>query len=606
MIKKFKENIVLVLLIVSLLFSNSFTDVYILPKEFYILIFISVFLVLYSIWLLVFNKEEPVIKFDIVDFLFLLYAVYIFIQYLLVKGFSNIEQEIIIAGYYFVFYFFIKQVLVSKTYGLNLYYLLPMILIFPFLQAIYGFLEYSGIVSRNEFFDIGGSYGNPGAYTNFLIASYPLAFGLLIFNNKSDFSGWHWFLILATFIFVTLILPLSHSRTAWISAFTCITFLLLFKYQIFQKLLYSKYKWIIMISLSILLVFSMIQLYQYKKDSSSGRLFIWELSLKSISENPIFGKGFNTFIHSHNIQQANYFKSHPDDIKTGYLADNIIFSYNDFLNIGVETGLTGLLLFLAIIGVIIFLFIKERKNYLKDKGILVPVFFSFLIILMSALFSYPFRSIPVNLYFLLFLAILSSGLTNKRKIISICKQRYKVLALFLLIISVVVLQLEIKRCKSNLKWGEAAKYIRTEKQQNALAIYKEIYSDLRYNSNFLYNYGAELSLIGQYQKSIELLKECEQKLNDADVYTYLGNSYEGIGMVNEAEKSFEQASYIIPHKLYPKYRLVYLYANMNQIDKALEMANKVLKMKPKIESDITRKLKIDIQHFIKSVKENHQ
>ena len=117
---------------------------------------------------------------------------------------------------------------------------------------------------------------------------------------------------------------------------------------------------------------------------------------------------------------------------------------------------------------------------------------------------------------------------------------------------------------------------------------------------------ADLYILVDREKSIELLKECEQKINDADVYTYLGNSYEGNGMLNEAEKAFKQASFIIPHKLYPKYRLVYLYAEMNKLNDALEMANKILLMKPKVESDITGKLKEDIQHFIESVEVNYK
>src|SRR3972149_6429535 len=126
-------------------------------------------------------------------------------------------------------------------------------------------------------------------------------------------------IILISFLLVTIILPVTKARTAWVSAFASIIFILVYKYRVMQKLLVSRYKWIIMVSISIVLIFLLVQLYQYKKDSSLGRLFIWGLTLKTISENPAFGKGYNTFIYSHNIQQANYFKAHPDDMETGYL-----------------------------------------------------------------------------------------------------------------------------------------------------------------------------------------------------------------------------------------------------------------------------------------------
>ena len=62
-----------------------------------------------------------------------------------------------------------------------------------------------------------------------------------------------------------------------------------------------------------------------------------------ISDKPIFGFGYNTFYSVYPDYQASYFNKHPNS-KYKLLADNTKYGFNEILQIGVENGITGIIL----------------------------------------------------------------------------------------------------------------------------------------------------------------------------------------------------------------------------------------------------------------------
>lgn len=152
--------------------------------------------------------------------------------------------------------------------------------------------------------------------------------------------------------------------------------------------------------------------------------------------------------------------------------------------------------------------------------------------------------------------------------------------------------------QAQLKWKEASVMVSNNKRTEAMPLYEELYPKLNYSGMYLYNYGAELSLSGDYQNSLRILKETENKLNDADFYNYLGNTYEGLGDLANAEKAFLKSSLIVPHQLYPQYRLVYLWAKTNKLREAINLAQYIINKKPKVQSDIANQIKQDLTKFV--------
>ena len=123
---------------------------------------------------------------------------------------------------------------------------------------------------------------------------------------------------------------------------------------------------------------------------------------------------------------------------------------------------------------------------------------------------------------------------------------------------------------------------------------------MKYNQYFLFNYGAEMSLAKNYTNSINLLKEAEPVLNDADLYIYMGMSYQGIGDYVNAEKCYVKASEIMPAKFYPVYRLVKLYQKQNRINESVQLAKNLLNMPVKIPSEIITNILAEMENYVNS------
>ena len=477
------------------------------------------------------------------------------------------------------------------------------------LQVIHGFLQLTDVLpSYLEDFKLGGSYGNPGLYANYLVAVLPLALGIwLSKNGNSAFGQALKVFSIIVFTAIIAILPVTKARTSWIAAIVGIVFIVNHRYSIAQKILLKLKRPVEKISVllaGLALIFLVsYKLYHFKEGSSSGRMFIWETTLNIIEKKPVFGTGFNTFKNAHNTAQAEYFRAHPNDTKTAYLADNVIFAFNDYLEMASETGIIGLFLFLSVIFFVFQNVLFKKKSNLEKESLDFSILVSLVVILVTAIFSYPFRSVGVNLFFIVYIAILSAGAGDQVFTIKINNSLFKPVLVLLIILFGHFLSLEVSRCKANVEWGKAVSNIQKGNYERAFQIYNNIYPKLQYSGNFLYNYGAELSILGKYKEGLEILNQCENKINDADFYTYLGNTYEGLNRLNEAETAFLQASYIIPHKLYPFYRLAIIYAKKNDMHRALEMARLVLAMKPKVESDVTRHIKADMEQFINLNKE---
>jgi len=126
-----------------------------------------------------------------------------------------------------------------------------------------------------------------------------------------------------------------------------------------------------------------------------------------------------------------------------------------------------------------------------------------------------------------------------------------------------------------------------------------LYPVLSYDPYFLYNYGAVLTLNQEYKQAIEILNKAKLKLNDYDVHFYLGICYKELNLNNKAIYYFTKASLLIPSRFYPKYMLVKIYEKTGNRNKMLELANDILLMNPKVNSDIIMQMKKEMKILIK-------
>ncbi len=107
-------------------------------------------------------------------------------------------------------------------------------------------------------------------------------------------------------------------------------------------------------------------LYTQKKDSANGRLLIRKVSYNMFKENPLLGNGVNSFQAHYMDYQAKYFKDNPTS-KYSQLADNTKHPFNEFIKIGVEYGVVGLLIVFSVIFFVIQLSLKNKHKAIISR-----------------------------------------------------------------------------------------------------------------------------------------------------------------------------------------------------------------------------------------------
>jgi tetratricopeptide (TPR) repeat protein len=175
----------------------------------------------------------------------------------------------------------------------------------------------------------------------------------------------------------------------------------------------------------------------------------------------------------------------------------------------------------------------------------------------------------------------------------------KLFTLAFIVVLSVFLIIQYQRNKAERQWIYAFRAMRENRLDDAYMMYQNLYPDLKYNQFFLFNYGAELSLMKRYEESARILKEAEPRLNDADFYIYLATDYESLGKMDDAEASYTKAMNIMPAKLFPRYRLVGVYMNTGRKDQAIKMAKSILDMKVKVQSPVTDAIRQEMSEFLK-------
>jgi hypothetical protein len=273
------------------------------------------------------------------------------------------------------------------------------------------------------------------------------------------------------------------------------------------------------------------------------------------------------------MTQARYFKTHPNDSYNAYYADNIGYAFNEFLQITAELGLFGITAFICVLMFTIASLYKTKPSKkLSNEMLRASAQIVVLACIIYSFVSYPFWITGSITLFFVFLSMASS---DAKVVVTITLNR-----LFwksILVCSIILLVLNGMYQKNQVAYYEQwhqASLMAVSGNSNGLALMAEIYPELDHDKLFLYNYGTELSLAGDYVKGIEVLEKARMELNDCNVYSYLANDYEAIGRFDKAIQYFEIANNTMPSRLYPKYRLYRLYDKTND-SRALSMAQKL-------------------------------
>ncbi|MFT4032434.1 MAG: O-antigen ligase family protein [Siphonobacter sp.] len=424
---------------------------------------------------------------------------------------------------------------------------------------------------------------NTGELANYLAAFIPFLIAYLLFSKESNskliINGWYW-LVWITLLASSYLLILTHARTAWVATAISVSYV---GYQRFPIPLLKRPVWQLLLSGLLILISGMglVYLYQRNPASVSGRFLIYEVSIELVKEHPILGIGFQEFKSHYNNAQAAFMASHKVPITKQLLANNSFYAFNEFLQILVEEGLTGLFLVGLILGDIIK--VAFQRIFKGMRPLVIGANASLISVLVCCSFSYPLQSSGMLVLCLFYLSVVASELKmHFVTVLDFSLPRMQIIGLSFIGVLIVFCWWEYKRMQALSDWEQAAQLAITGHYQQAKTRYEASVLALQYSGVFLYNYGAETFISGDIKKSIALLKAATTRYSHSNLYVYLGNNYQKLHTDSLAELAYFHAMKMVPAKLLAKYELLRLYEKNRQVEKAKVMATTILATPVKI------------------------
>jgi O-antigen ligase len=532
-------------------------------------------------------------------------SIFIFIGYLLIVTIATGGRSLEILkliGFLLLFIYFKNNNIEGK-------YLKTIIVSLCLLQAIYGLFQYFQIIRITSAFPIIGSYDNPAGFAACLAVAFPLAFSLL---KESKYYKW---LAIVSMVVIGVVVVLSESRAGIVSLGVVSVIFVSFYHkghkgnsqktqgitnqrQFFvpicaklSALCGRKNFKVISISLFLLIgVTIFLLLLSMKKESVSGRVLIWKTTWEMIQNAPILGHGNGAFTAKYMDYQADYFAQNPES-KYAILADNVLHPFNEYLLLVAEYGFVGLGLLLV---VLFFLFKSDRLNS--------PYLLCLISLGVFSLFSYPLKYPFVWVIMAYCLAEISKSQKPVFVFSFPNKKWFRIIMLMCFIVGGYFLSKDIS---FEYQWNKAAKASLFGKTKEVLPEYEHLHHIWNGNYLFLYNYGAELNHVQEYEKSNAILYQCLKYFNDYDVQMLLADNYSNLKQWDKAEAHYLKAADMCPVRFVPLSKLMNLYDVIGQNDKTERMALKIIDKPVKIESSTIRSIKFEAREKINNQNISH-
>lgn len=592
--------------------------------------------------LLILNKDRPVLNLNLHSVLFLLWGLYIVLYPILTRGVNaNLKDGYLLSC--IIYYFSLIILLVHLKPRLEVIYL-PLLLMGT-IEALICILQYSGYInSVNSFFKVTGTIVNPNTTAMFLVLCFSAGMHILsIFSvraektksqrsRKSDrlnepkdsnrMKTTKSLFVLVGLVLIIVAIVLLKCRTAFIGVIAIIVVIWGSRFRFTRwNNVRRRLRLLIPVLVLIFLLPILLFLYKAKEDSSRGRLLVWKVSTQMIQESPWTGYGYGLFERNYNLAQAKYFNSGKATEEEIERADHITLAYNEVIESTVEGGVIGTTLFLGFIGLLIYKCLRQFRNihnstssFIKssEKGEAIrnqvslnaPAFAGVIAFTLMSLVNFTVQAVPVMCVFIIFSSLISAqditvfqdkALTDKNQFLKAKEQLINVrhsnkyqnqIVALILLVSVFAIELPfIKTGFAQYHLGKSVKTISTGNPANierTIETMKDLRPELSSCEGY-YRYTAfAFFKLHDLQSAIEYYSEASKLTSNPDLFLSRGVCYEKIGLYSAAEADYLTASYIVPNRIIPKYRLMLLYLQRSNSKEASAMARQIVEMQPKV------------------------
>lgn len=450
------------------------------------------------------------------------------------------------------------------------------LILFSLIEALIGYSQLLSGSSRHHLYPVTGSFLNPGPYSAYLAMGIVLLLQVRKTNLKELITD-----ILLMIIAVPLALTMS--RAAFLAVAVCVMIM-------YRKRIGGWKQWSIVVAIAVAIG---VALYIFKSGSADGRGIINYIGARCISDNPWFGNGIGSFYHSYAEETALICQNEMTE--SLMKVDVIDYAFNDLLFVGVEQGLVGFSLAIALICIVLCRLWKGHR----------PLFYASLSLLIISLFSYPFELLPYQIVGVIVTAY-AGGITRRPISAAPCENKKdknygwrSFLKIIIIVFIVSMTSLVLFDTVQEKRKAEREYSIISGIPDSAfIKDYYELLPQLQGNKRFLFNFGVMLAKAERYNDSNDMLRRGALISNDPMFLVLQGNNYRDMEAFDEAEAMYLKAWHTMPNRIYPLYQIMKLYQKENDTKMATEYAEKVISFKEKIPSPAVSDMKREAHAII--------
>jgi tetratricopeptide (TPR) repeat protein len=567
------------------------------------------------IWFLLLLSTHLSIRFFSVSYWIFYASLFLGSLTILSKKRSKINNGFLFASAAFIFISLVIHLLIQgNLYGTNLIYTLLSfwllffiwtvlfnqdrakikvitgIIIFTcIVELVLGFVQLFGwLDSYNDYFVIGGSFGNPNVYGGYLSVVSPLILSLLLTYRRNKKAENLCYILTGCLIFIIYMVVMSRSRGAWLACGLGCLFVVVHYYSLIKKIrrLFqtATRKIAAIVCIAVLVCAGGYILYQWKADSAFGRLFVWKVALSFPPYS--FGNGIGCFEADYGKKQAAFFASGKGTEAEQYVADYVTCAYNDFLEIAIEQGIVIMGLFIAL------LYNAFRQENRTKSTFFMGAQASIASITVLMLVSYPLKIPAIYLYFIFCLAVVFHAQKGKEQMpVKWLKWSLPMIAFLIAIAGSYNIY-----GYNLLNKGEI--FVLKGQLDKGIEAYQKAEPILENNGIFHFYYGSALFMKQEYKAAVKELELSVAKSSNPNSFILLGNSYKELGQFDRAKENYLVAINMIPSRLYPKYLLSKLLIEKGEDKEAKKWANEILNTKEKTPTTAAKEIKEEMNLLI--------
>jgi hypothetical protein len=465
------------------------------------------------------------------------------------------------------------------------------ILLFFFWQLGLAFLQFSW--NSDNPLRLQGSLQNSGVFSCYLIVHLPLLFYLFFLSSKTllPFAGRRIRIFAFTILcgFILLILYKTRSRTASVALPVIVIAMYLFYSEKKFFRLPGKKKGIICLLLTTIAGISLYFLFNLKRLSAIGRVMKWDITFNHWGDYFWEGTGFGRFSWYYPQWQADYFAHHPLPPLDYFLsAGESYIIFNEYLQLFATIGIIG---FSGIVVIMIWFFSTASQEH---RALLQTVKLTMIAILACSFTAYPLH---VNVLLLMMIFCFAVAIVVKDDQPASWFSRssaYRAIHYLVLFLCLIIAPFTTFRCYQQYaavgQW-ETLRYSPL-KFNESVNRWTALYPLLQNDGKFLTEYGTFLlSDSLHYQQSSEILKRARRFFISRKTIESSARACEAVKNYPGAIEHCTWLSNYLPNLFTPKMELVNLYKKNGEPGNMARMANILLSIPVKIQSEEVERIR---------------